>query len=305
MFTSIIGGIVAILGILLAAPVSYAANAVRIGLIDLGIERADFSGLENVTVRTMTFWTSGTTEARKQDKSHVRNHGEEMVRTMVKSFRAIDPQTPIIVYVATPFRADPKTGALKLDMDDLTFAYNWFAHEGVRIVGETFVGPDSDDQHAALRHAATSGLIVLASAGNGPDHNAVPPYPAAYDEAISISTTALTAALSREPNRDSYVDFSVAPRALTAIAYRNDPEVSSLQGSSAATASATGILGALSLRTSIQDRGDAMMILSCVARPAAGFAGGKAWGSGVLIDREIGAKFRAQGSNAHPCGSAA
>jgi Subtilase family len=302
MLTSIIGGLLALASVLLAAPVSYAANAVKVGLVDLAIERANFSDLENVTVRTMTFWTSGTAEARKQDKTRVRSHGEDMVRTMVKSIRAIDADVPVIVYVATPFRADPATGALKLDMDDLTFAYNWFAHEGVRVVGETFVGPASDAQHQALRHATQAGLVVLASAGNGPSHNVVPPYPAAYDEAISISTTALSAELAREKDRDTYVDFSVAPKAVSAIAYRNDPEIASLQGSSAATASATGILSALSLRSPITDRADAVMLLTCVARPTSSFAGGRAWGNGVLVAHEIGAKLRA---NAHPCGSAA
>ena len=302
MLTSIATAAFALAGLLFSAPLSYAASAVRVGLIDLGIERTDFSKLENVTVRTMTFWTSGTSEARKQDKQHARNHGEEMVNSLVASFRAVDPTTPIIVYVATPFHADTKTGALSLNMDELNYAYNWFAHEGVRIIGETFVGPDSDEQHAALRRATSLGLVVLASAGNGPSHNAVPPFPAAYDESISISTTELSAELSRERDRDSYVDFSVAPKSISAIAYRNDPEVSSLLGSSAATATATGILSALSLRSTLKDRADAVMVLGCVARPAASFAAGRAWGNGVLVPREIGTKLR--GQNTHPCGEA-
>ena len=278
---------------------------VKIGLIDLGIERTNFADLPNVTVRTRTFWTSGTAEARRQDNAHSKSHGEEMVRTMVKSIRAIDTDTPVIVYVATPFRADPKTAALTLDMDDLAFAYNWLSHEGVRVVAETFVGPDSDEQHTAVRRASALGLVILASAGNGPRHNAVPPFPAAYEEAISISTTALSAELSREQDRDSYVDFSVAPRMMSAIAYRNDPEAASLHGSSAATASAAGILAALGQRATLNDRADGMMLLACVARPVAGFAGGRAWGDGVLIPTEIGAKLRAQGHDAHPCGQAA
>jgi hypothetical protein len=290
---------------ILTATAALAAVPVKVGLIDLGIERTDFSDLDNVTVRTLTFWTSGSAEARRQDRQHARSHGEEMVRALVRSFRAVEPDAPLVVYVATPFRADPRTGALTLDMDDLAFAYEWFAHEGVRLVAETFVGPDSAAQREALRRAAARGLVVLASAGNGPAHNVVPPYPAAYDEVISISTTALSADLARERDRDSYVDFSVAPRGFNAIAYRNDPELSSLQGSSAATASAAGILGALSRRAAIGDRADAMVLLGCVARPAAGFAGGRAWGSGVLVPHEIGARLHAQGPDAHPCGEAA
>jgi len=304
MFTSLIGGLIALLSMLAAAPAASAVQAVKIGLVDLAIDKSDFADLKNVTVRTLSFWTSGTAEARRQDKAHTRSHGAEMVRAAVSSLRAIDSETHVIVYVATPFRADAKTGALKLDMDDLVFAYEWFAHEDVRIVAETFVGPDTETQHDALRRAVNKGLVVLASAGNGPAHNAVPPYPAAYDEAVSISTTALAADLAREPNRDAYVDFSVAPKTRSTIAYRQDPELSSLLGSSAATASAAGILAALSLRAPVRDRGDAVMLLGCVAKPSAGFAGGRAWGDGVLVAHEIGTKLRAQGPGAHPCGEA-
>jgi hypothetical protein len=304
MFTSLIGGLIALLSVLTAAPAATAAQAVKMGLIDLAVDKADFADLKNVTVRTLSFWTSGTAEARRQDKAHARSHGAEMVRAAAKGFQAVDAQTPIIVYVATPFRADAKTGALMLDMDDLNFAYDWFAHEGVLVVAETFVGPDSELQHDALRRAVKKGLVVLASAGNGPAHNAVPPFPAAYDEAISISTTALAADLAREPNRDAYVDFSVAPKAFSAIAYRQDPELSSLQGSSAASATAAGLLTALSLRAAVRDRADALLLLGCVARPAASFAGGRAWGDGVLVAHEIGAKLRAQGPGAHPCNDA-
>ncbi|MBL8628965.1 MAG: S8 family serine peptidase [Rhodospirillaceae bacterium] len=284
-------------GVITGSP-TQAASVVKIGIVDLGIERADYADLENVTVRTMAFWTSGTAEARKQDKSHRNNHGEEMVRTAVRNFRAIDKTTPIIVYVATPFRADPVTGALQLNLDDLQFAYEWFAHEDVKLVGQMFVGRDTEDQRAALAKATERGLVVMASAGNGPRSNAVPPYPAAYDDAISISTTALTEELSREKNRNSYVDFSVAPKAMSAIMYRADPEAQSLQGSSAATAAALGMLAALHAKAPVRDRADAMAMLSCVARPTDSVASGKAWGNGVLVASEIAAKMA---NNNNPC----
>ena len=280
-----------------------AASVMKIGIVDLGIERVDFSDMENTTVRTMSFWTSGTAEARKQDKQHRGYHGEEMVRAAVRNFRAIDKTTPIIVYVATPFRANPKTGQLALDMDDLRFAYDWFAHEGVTLVGQMFVGPDSVNQRQALQHATSRGLVVLASAGNGPRENHVPPYPAAYDEAISISTTALTAELSQEAERNTYVDFSVATRIASRVATRDDPEIMSKQGSSAATASALGILAALAVQTQVQTRDDAMRALSCVAQPTESFAGGKAWGDGVLVAADIGARMAR--NNGSPCTRAA
>jgi hypothetical protein len=277
-------------GVVTGSPTE-AASVMKIGIVDLGIERSDFSDLDNTTVRTMSFWTSGTAEARKQDKQHRGYHGEEMVRAAVRNFRAVDKHTPVIVYVATPFRADPKTGQLALDMDDLQFAYDWFAHEGVKYVGQMFVGPDTANQREALQHATARGLIILASAGNGPRQNHVPPYPAAYDDVISISTTALSAELSQEPERNTYVDFSVATRIASRVSARNDLEAMSLQGSSAATASALGILGALAVQTPIETRDDAMRVLACVAQPTESFAGGKAWGDGVLVAADIGARL--------------
>ncbi len=279
-----------------------AASVVKIGIVDLGIERADYSDMENVTVRTMSFWTSGTNDARKQDKSHRNNHGEEMVREAVRNFRTIDKKTPIIIYVATPFRADPATGALTLSMSDLEFAYDWFAHEDVKLVGQMFVGRDTADQRAALAKAMERGLVVLASAGNGPSSNVVPPYPAAYDDVISISTTALSEELSREPDRNTYVDFSVAPKAMSSISYRSNPEAQSLQGSSAATASALGILAALHVKAPVRNREDAVAMMSCVARPVDTVAGGKGWGNGVLVASEVAAKMA---NGAQPCTRAA
>ncbi|MDX2142453.1 MAG: S8 family serine peptidase, partial [Rhodospirillaceae bacterium] len=276
----------------------------RLGLVDLSVAGLDFSDLDNVAVRTMpdahATTHPGTRSAVRQDRDHARAHGAEMVRAAVAAFRAVDAATPIEIYVASPFRADARGARLGLSMNELERAYVWFADNNVTLVAQTFVAPDSPAQREAVALAHRLGLVLLASAGNGPDHNAVPPYPAAYDGVISISTTALETELSREADRDAYVDFSVAPKRFTAIVYRRDPELASRQGSSAATASALGILGAAARRWPVADRAEAINLLGCIARPNETFAG-RAWGRGVLIASDIGNRLRGLGGAGSPC----
>jgi len=45
-------------------------------------------------------------------------------------------------------------------------------------------------------------------------------------------------------------------------------------------------------------------VLNCVAKPTDTFAAGRAWGDGVLVAAEIGAKLK-DNPHAHPCGQAA
>ena len=221
-----------------------AREPARVGLVDLMIARTDGLSIPGIAVRTLSFASTGTEPAVRQKNVKFRRHGDDMVRAVATAFRATDPETPIEILVATPFRQDAE-GNLALVIDELELAYAWFAQNGVTLVGETFVAPASSAQRAAIAAASGHGLIILASAGNGPAFNAVPPFPAAYPGVISISTTHLSAELMREADRDSYVDFSVAPPLKSNLSYRRDPEAMTMLGSSAATATALGLAAAL------------------------------------------------------------
>lgn len=286
---------------MLVSAVAAAREQVRIGLIDLSLERLEVSDIPSVTVRMLSFWSTGTVPATRQSKKNKRNHSAEMLHTAAAAFRAADPATPLEVYVAAPFRQDPSTGALTLYGDELELAYAWFARNGVKLVGETFVGPDTEMQRAAIGRAAELGLVVFASAGNGPRHNSVPPYPASYDEAISISTTQLADELSREQERDTYVDFSVAPRLLSPMAYRQDPELESLLGSSAATATALGLTAAVEASWPITGRDATIAALACISEAPERLTAGKAWGRGVLSVASVTARLAAARGAASPC----
>jgi hypothetical protein len=119
-------------------------------------------------------------------------------------------------------------------------------------------------------------LIVLSSAGNGPDQNPVPAFPAAYDGVIAIGTTALAAErraedrLLREASltRGGYVDYAVQAPSLSRMTLRNDPEEAALLGSSRATVVAAGLLAALARERAVDDIADAVAALDAVAIPA-------------------------------------
>jgi len=261
-------------------------KAVKIGLVDYAVDHTAFEDLRNVTVKSITFQSTGYRPARFQSPANQRAHGDVMTRALLTAFRQLTPDTPVEVYVATPFMtADDKR--VVLDPEQLAFAYDWFAFQGVKIVAQTFVGTDSEGLRAASERAAAHGLIILASAGNGPDMNAVPPYPASYDSAIGISTTALMGELASETKRNTYVGYSVPALEFPAAKLRRDPELSSLQGSSYATATAAGMLGALSTRCHIGTAEDARAVLDKFAVPLDETPNGRAYGRGVLVPELI------------------
>lgn len=264
---------------------------VRLGLIDLALDHDALAAFSDVTVRSITFEATRYRKARFQSADHAEAHADVMARALIESLREVDPELPIELYVASPFMEDRDTGQLIIDLDQLRFAYDWLAMQDVRIVAQTFVGFDSDLQRQALDHAMELGLVVLSSAGNGPQENPVPPYPAAYPETISISTTGLVRELGREADRDSYVDYSIAPQSVGSLRLRRNPQLRVAQGSSWATASAAGLLGALTSRFSVASRSDAIQVLDVFALPLEQAPHGQAYGRGVLVTSDIAQRF--------------
>ncbi len=110
---------------------------------------------------------------------------------------------------------------------------------------------------------------------------AVPPFPAAYRDVISISTTQLSAELMREADRDSYVDFSVAPPLKSNLSYRRDPEAITMLGSSAATATALGLAAALHVGWPVVTRENLLELMAYVAAANEAVDGGRVWGRGA------------------------
>jgi hypothetical protein len=253
-------------------------NAAKVGLIDLNV-RPELLAFEGVTVRHLSFWSSGYTKVSKQSPQHRADHGEVMARELVAAYRTLAPQQSLELLIASPFMAD-ETGRKLLDVDQLSFAFDWFASQGVKVVAMTFVGRNTLALAAALDHAHQLGLVVLASAGNGPSQNPVPAYPAAYTKVIAIGTTALTADREAEDaklqtiamtsdaepaSRRSYVDYGVSAPILSSLQLRRDPELAALLGSSRATVVAAGVLAAAAHEQVIGSLDDAFSALDSLA----------------------------------------
>jgi hypothetical protein len=278
----------------LAGPLGAAAQSepVKIGMIDFALDPSALDEFDDVRVRSVTFAATHYQPARYQSSAHRRGHGETMAAALIEAFREAAPNVPLELYVASPFLQNADTGAQSVDLNELEFAYVWLARQGVKIVAQTFVGRDSPGLQAAVSAAAANGLIILASAGNGPRQNVVPPYPASYGEAIGISTTGLRAELGIETDRNTYVRYSVPAPALSGVKLRSDPELAALEGSSRATVVAAGLLGALSTRYRIESREDAVMLLDAHAVPRPNYDGGGAYGLGVLVPETVAEMIR-------------
>jgi hypothetical protein len=262
------------------------ADTIKIGLVDFALRHDALKRFDNVKVRSITFATSDLQPARYQSTENARGHADVMAEELIQSFQTAAPGNELELFVASPFLEDPVTGKQVIDFDQLAFAYTWFAKQGVKIVAQTFVSRDNENLAAAVDAAAKEGLVLLTSAGNGPRQNAVPPFPASYETAIGISTTGLPAELSAETERNAYVRYSVPAPNTSRTKLRDNPELAALAGSSRATVTAAGLLGALSTRYQMNSRQDAVTVLDAVAKPVAEFSS-KAYGTGVLLQDAI------------------
>jgi hypothetical protein len=274
------------------------ATSVKIGLIDFALRHETLKTYDRVKVRSITFETSEYRAARFQPGTSVRGHGEVMAAQLIETFQEAVPGAELELYVASPFLEDAETGAQSIDFEQLDFAYTWFARQGVRIVAQTFVARNNPRLAAAVDAALGQGLVILTSAGNGPRQNAVPPFPASYQGAIGISTTALESELGLEERRNDYVRYSVPAPALSSLKLRQNPELSALVGSSRATVAAAALLGALSVRYRVETRDDATLLLDTLAVPVAQFGTRAAYGVGVLMQELIAQHLR--GAAVHP-----
>ncbi len=106
---------------------------------------------------------------------------------------------------------------------DVSAGIVWAADHGATVVNLSLGGPDpSPPLQAALQYAVGKGIPVVVAAGN--DGSAVPQYPAAYPEAISIGATDATGQLTSFSSFGDWVDLAAPgwdilgeePRALCA-----------------------------------------------------------------------------------------
>ena len=269
----------------LALSIGTGANAntvpIKVGLIDLEVDDATLNRLDVTDVKRMTFWSRGLQPARYQFDIQTIGHGDRMAQILVDTIYEITPEAEIELFVATPIQEDPR-GRLILDPAQLRFAYDWMAFQGVNVVAQTFVADNTPAQQDVYRRIQELGMVVFASAGNGPAENAVPPYPATFPDVIGISTTALKGQLAREANRHAYTDYSVPAPRISNRRIQRDPDLALEIGSSRATVRATGIAVGMIPNAETNSVGAVRRALDNVAIPIELWSGSGAYGRGVL-----------------------
>lgn len=166
----------------------------RIGLVDTAID-PDAGRHFAATIRAGDFrrrTTSGTTTA----------HGTALVSLLAGPGRLIQPEIYNAVVVGD--ETDPSEAA---GVDDMMRALDWLAAEGVTVVNLSLAGPYNKILDIGVQAAAQRGLVIVAAAGNdGPD--ALPRYPAAFDEVIAVTAVDADGRVYRDAVRGPHIDLS-------------------------------------------------------------------------------------------------
>ena len=88
--------------------------------------------------------------------------------------------SPLIVCRALSGKGDGTTS-------DVAACITWVVAKGARVVNLSLGGPDSKALHAAVKAVASSGVLVVAAAGNGGPSDVS--WPAAYPEVVSVAAS--------------------------------------------------------------------------------------------------------------------
>ena len=178
------------------------AAGLKVGMIDTSIDEAH-PAFPPKGVKVFDL-------ARKQDAPPaVHWHGTGVLSLMAG---VADSSTPGLIPGAAFSAANVfftnKDGELETDTAHLTEALAAMKGEGVRVVNMSLVGPQDDLVHERIIDMATNdGVVFVAAAGNGgPD--ALPGYPAAYEEVIAVTAVDRNKASYDHANRGTYIDMA-------------------------------------------------------------------------------------------------
>lgn len=253
------------------APAPPQRGALRIGLIDTGVDvRHPALAGERVVQRGF----AGAARAAP--------HGTAVASLLVGRAGAFSGAAPGgDLYAADVYGASRAGGS----STGLVQALAWMVENDVPVVNISLVGPRNAVVEAAVRRAASRGLLIVAAVGNdGPA--AAPLYPAAYPDVVGVTAVNSRGRVLPEAARGPQVDLA-APGADMAAAGSGQGYVS-VRGSSFAAPLAAGLLAR---RMSRPDSAGAAAALAAVARAAvdAGPSGpDPVYGQGVVaVDRRI------------------
>ena len=223
------------------APVVQTPTALRLGLIDTGIE-ATHPALVGSRIVQRGF----------AGPPQMGAHGTAVASLMVGKTPAFSGGAPgAALFVADVYGGRPAGGSATA----LAEALAWMVESRAGVVNISLVGPRNALVQAAVRQAQTRGLRIVAAVGN--DGPAAPPlFPAAYDGVIGVAPVDRRDRILPEAGRGPQVDFA-APGADMAAAGAAGTWVV-VRGASFASPLVAGLLardGMTALERSASDRG--------------------------------------------------
>lgn len=113
-----------------------------------------------------------------------KTHGDVVLDTVAETRTQMGDSRTYRVYHANPFVEMP-SGGLAIDYAGLKRSIAWFSENGVRVVATSFASAkDAPGMADFVRMAKSSGIVVVASVGNGETKGI--PYPAAYKDVITV-----------------------------------------------------------------------------------------------------------------------
>lgn len=229
-------------------PAGAAASAVRVGLIDDGVD-AHHEALRTLTIHG--FGCGGTAIPAA--------HGTAVASLLAgraDRFRGAAPGAEL--YAADVFCGRPTGGAA----DEIAAAFVWLMHAQVPVINVSLVGPANRTLESVVAAAVAHGHLVVAAVGN--DGPAAPPlFPAAWPGVVGVTAVDARQRVLPEAERGPQVKLA-APGAAMAAAL-SPRGYALVRGTSFAAPLVAGLL-ALELRA--PDRSEADRVLADLERRA-------------------------------------
>ena len=223
---------------------AYGASAVRLGLIDSGVDVTHevFSGLR--------IQQHGCTTAVPAE------HGTAVASLMVGRASALHGAAPGSALYAVDVFCGLATGGA---VDAVAEAFAWLLHEQVPVINVSLVGPPNRTLAGIVQNVLARGHLVVAAVGN--DGPAAPPqYPAAWPGVVGVTAVDARQQVLVEAQRGAQVKFA-APGADMAAAQLHQG-YALVRGTSFASPIVAGLL-ALELHT--PDPGAAQQAVAALA----------------------------------------
>ncbi len=227
---------------------SAASSAIRIGLIDGGVDRSH-PALRNTTINQWGCAGKNVTSA----------HGTAVASIMAGyagKFQGVAPNATL--YAADVYCGAPAGGAV----DAIVEALAWMARERVAVINLSLVGPPNLTLERILKIISARGHIVVAAVGN--DGPAAPPlYPAGYAEVVAVTAVDARQRVLPEACRGPHVAFAAPGSEM--VAADDKGRLVEVRG----TSFAAPIVAALLARElTVPDRAVAAWVIAALAKEA-------------------------------------